>query len=125
MITSLVLITVPWKVSLSGSNVTLQRGERVEGRVVDEAGKGLAGMDLRALSVDAGVESGVRTQEDGSFRFFLQPGSYEFTGIEPGQSYHPLGKMEVLSAATLNFAIPPQNTLRGQATSGQGGWCRE
>ncbi len=94
-------------------------GERVAGRVVDENGQGLAGIEVQALSVGAGVSSAVATRAAGVFDAEWVPGAYELTGAEGSASFFSLGTVEVPFADTLELQ-KPSRVLQGRVVDAQG-----
>lgn len=75
----------------AGIEIQLPRAFAIEGRVVDEFGEPLSGVDVHPERLDpAGpAGQGVRTDDRGNFRVFrLPPGSYRICATPPG-SFSP------------------------------------
>ncbi|MCC7262050.1 MAG: carboxypeptidase regulatory-like domain-containing protein [Candidatus Latescibacteria bacterium] len=101
-------------------DVQVPRGELVIGRLTDQGGKGRAGVEVQAFSAEARVAYSGRTQEEGVFRLYLQPGTYELTGIEGTSTFFDLGSVDAPFVDTLELQQPAGGRLRGQVVDAQG-----
>ena len=101
-------------------DVRVPRGELVIGRLTDQGGQGRAGLEVQAFSAEARVAYSGRTQEQGVFRLYLQPGTYELTGIEGTATFFDLGSVDAPFVDTLKLQQPAGGRLRGQVVDTQG-----
>ncbi|NUN52527.1 MAG: carboxypeptidase regulatory-like domain-containing protein, partial [Planctomycetaceae bacterium] len=99
----------------------VERGEPVSGRLADRAGRGVAGLAIQAFSAEAGIAYTGRTEEGGTFRLNLQPGTYELTGIEGTTTFFGLGSVAVPFRDTLRIQRPTGGGLRGRVIDGATG----
>jgi len=96
-------IVIGLMIFTSASLLAMQgRGQGViVGTVVDEEGKPIVGVKIRAYIKESEEESTTTTNERGRFRFSrLVTGLYEFTAIAPG--YQPLMITQQISQAARN-----------------------
>ncbi|MEW6752171.1 MAG: carboxypeptidase regulatory-like domain-containing protein, partial [Candidatus Latescibacterota bacterium] len=103
-----------------------QLGEGVEGRLVDAAGAGAAGLTVSAYRVggDYFASSGA-TDASGAFRLALVPGTYAVSAARSGPDGYAtctwnLGQIEVPSSVPPVLVLPSGATLTGRVT-GAGG----
>lgn len=76
-------------VTLANPTIRLERAPTVEGIVVDEAGKPIAGITLQGWS--RGGSSTVKSKNDGTFRYDLMDDSHLWLGFKGSSRYRPWG----------------------------------
>ena len=102
------------------SKVVLKKGIEVRGKVVDEAGKPIAGATIVTEESPRDFSPLVRSAADGSFRFgALAPGPNVLTVSAPGRA--PTFRTFTLAAPLeLAFTLPPGRTIKGRVADKSG-----
>ena len=98
---------------------SVREGMRVRGQLLSGT-EGAAGIDVLAVSGRAQVAGYARTEEDGSFAIFLQPGRYEFVGCRNRESFWHLGTEDVPPLVDLEFRLPDGASLTGKVVDASG-----
>ena len=98
---------------------TVERGMQVKGRILDGEGEGLVGVQVSALSLEAGVWAWGRTGEGGFFELPLKPGSYEFV-VKDGRQYANMGRVEVFTFDVVEFRLSDRVALQGRVRDAAG-----
>jgi uncharacterized surface anchored protein len=107
--------TVPVNVNVDTTftvDLSLRRGTRVSGRIAQQNGSGIAGVDVFALDASGNRVAGGTSSSDGAFTIVLPPGSYRFVAIDPQSRY---ARTEYPNSVTVTAASPApvEITLQG------------
>ena len=105
-------------VSIDGDSevhLVLEEQSFVTGRLVDEESGTHSSMQVRARSSDVGLSVQVRIGVDGTFALELRPGTYEFSAMMGGSTWH-IGTASVVGGEYLEFSRPMGAAVRGRVT---------
>ncbi|HVE82875.1 MAG TPA: carboxypeptidase regulatory-like domain-containing protein, partial [Myxococcales bacterium] len=101
----------------AGADVTLPSGGAVSGRVVDDAGKPLAGAKVLAAPAEGRGMAMVPTEADGTFTFeHAPPGKYRVSALREGYLAGPKSTADVEAGArkAVSLALPRLPAVKGR-----------
>ncbi len=81
--------------SASRVDLVMHRGGSIEGRVLDQRGRGVPGMEVTALATHGSMERGARTASDGAFAFAAMPDAVTLLVSDPADPGEPLARVIV------------------------------